>query len=37
MSPPGVGSNIAWLKIRSGTRSQPVNQTSDRTFSIMFE
>ena len=27
-----MGANIGWLKIRSGTKSQPVNQAADRTF-----
>ncbi len=34
--PPDAGANIGWLKIRSGTRSQPVNQEADRTFAIVF-
>jgi hypothetical protein len=30
------GSNLGWFKIRSGTRSQPVNQAANRTFAIVF-
>ena len=25
-----------WIKFRSGTKSQPINQTSDRQFLILF-
>lgn len=34
--PPGVGLNLPWLKLRSGTRSKPINQSADRTFALMF-
>jgi hypothetical protein len=34
--PPDAGFNLGWLKIRSGTRSQPVNQAANRTFAIVF-
>ena len=32
---PSVGANVGWLKLRSGTRSQPVNQAADRTFTLV--
>ena len=35
--PPDAGSTLGWIKIRSGTRSQPVNQEADRTFAILFD
>ena len=35
--PPGMGVGIGWLKVRSGTRSQPVNQDADRTFAIVLD
>ena len=35
--PPDMGASLGWLKIRSGTKSQPVNQTADRTFALMFD
>ena len=31
-----IGANLGWLKIRSGTRSQPVDQEADRTFGFLF-
>ena len=31
-----AGSGIGWIKFRSGTKSQPINQTSDRQFLILF-
>jgi hypothetical protein len=34
--PTDAGINVPFLKIRSGTRSQPISQAADRTFSIMF-
>ena len=33
--PPNAGFGLGGLKIRSGTRSQPVNQTADRKFAIV--
>jgi hypothetical protein len=29
-----MGAHIGWLKIRSGLRSNPINQTADRTFLV---
>ena len=34
--PSDAGLNLGQLKLRSGTRSQPINQAADRTFAIMF-
>ena len=34
--PADVDVNVPWLKLRSGTRSQPFNQSADRTFTIVF-
>ena len=33
--PSGVGANVGWLKIRSGTRALPVTQEADRTFALV--
>jgi len=33
--PPDAGLNIGWLKIRSGTKAQPVKQSADRQFTIV--
>jgi hypothetical protein len=30
--PSGVGANVGWLKLRSGTRAMPVAQEADRAF-----
>ena len=30
--PGDMGAHTGWIKIRSGTRSKPVNQAADRTF-----
>ena len=35
--PPGFGFSIGWLRIRSGTRNQPVIQQATRTFVVVFE
>jgi hypothetical protein len=35
--PPTAGANLAWLRIRSGTRAAPVKQSGDRTFRLMLE
>ena len=34
--PSGVGANVGWLKLRSGTRSLPISQEADRGLAIMF-
>jgi hypothetical protein len=34
--PAGLGASLDWIKFRSGTKSQPVNQSADRTFTILF-
>ena len=33
--PPDSGTNLGWLRIRSGTYTVPVNQKADRTFAIV--
>jgi hypothetical protein len=33
--PTGTGGVISFLKLRSGTRQQPVKQTADRTFQLV--
>jgi hypothetical protein len=33
--PPGVLDWAQWIKVRSGTRSDPVDQSADRTFSVV--
>ena len=34
--PATAGLNVPWLKLRSGTRSRPINQAADRTFTMVF-
>ena len=33
--PSGVGANVGWLKLRSGTRALPVAQEADRAFTLV--
>ena len=35
--PAGFGSSISWLRLRSGTRSKPVAQAADATFTLVFD
>ena len=35
--PPDVGFIIGWLKVRSGTRTKPVNQAATRKFTLVFD
>jgi hypothetical protein len=37
LMPPGFGFSTSWLRFRSGTRSQPVKQSGDRTFTLVFD
>ena len=37
LMPPGFGSSVSWLKLRSGTRGQPVVQAAVRTFTLVFD
>jgi hypothetical protein len=37
LMPPDVGFSIGWLKVRSGTRTKPVNQAATRKFILVFE
>jgi hypothetical protein len=34
--PQDAGLNVPWLKLRSGTRSKPINQSAERVFSMVF-
>jgi hypothetical protein len=36
LMPAAFGSSLGWLKLRSGTRDQPVVQAADRVFSLVF-
>ena len=33
--PAGMGSFVAWVRVRSGTRTTPVKQAEDRSFGIV--
>ena len=33
--PTAGATNVGWLKLRSGTRLQPINQEADRTFTLV--
>jgi hypothetical protein len=35
--PVDLGSSLGWIVFRSGTRSKPVNQSADRTFTVIFD
>jgi hypothetical protein len=35
--PLGTGSDMAWIKLRSGTSQLPISQQADRTFQIVLE
>jgi hypothetical protein len=35
--PPDTGFSVGWLKVRSGTSTQPVNQAATRKFTFVFE
>jgi hypothetical protein len=35
--PADAGANMGWLRLRSGTRTQPVKQSADREFVVLFE
>jgi hypothetical protein len=34
--PATAESNLGWLRLRSGTRTSPVEQSADREFSVLF-
>jgi hypothetical protein len=35
--PADAGSELGWMKIRSGTRMKPVNQVADRVFGMVMD
>jgi hypothetical protein len=37
LMPAGFGFSISWLRLRSGTRSRPVAQAVDATFTLVFD
>jgi len=37
LMPAGFGSSISWLRLRSGSRSRPVAQAADATFTLVFD
>jgi hypothetical protein len=36
LMPSSFGFSLGWIRLRSGTRSQPIKQSADRTFALMF-
>jgi hypothetical protein len=37
MLPSGMGLDVSWFRIRSGTKAAPIVQAADRTFQLILE